>query len=227
MPLAPGIHHLAPTVPVYVLDGPEPGPVALVEAGIHGDEIAGVHALQELLEEGFRPDRGRVIVLPVMNPAAYRARERAAPGGLDMNRVFPGDPDAPEVERRLAHTIFSLMRSEAPTLVVTLHESLKRFHPDIPVSFGQTLVYGVEPMPPVVADVVRALNDELAHPYERWAPHYFPVSTSSTEVIVAALGCTGLTVETWKGFDEPRRVAMQRRTVDLLLRAHGNLNASE
>ena len=44
------------------------------------------------LEEGIPPLRGRLIVVPVMNPAAYRARERTAKGGLDLNRCFPGTP---------------------------------------------------------------------------------------------------------------------------------------
>ncbi|MCA9518389.1 MAG: hypothetical protein KC635_25820, partial [Myxococcales bacterium] len=111
-------------------------------------------------------------------------------------------------------------------LVVTLHESWKRFHPDVPVSFGQTVVYGVEPRPPVVDRVVAAMNEELATPYEVWAPHHFPVATSSTEVIVDAIGCVGLCIETWMGFDEARRVAMHKRVVGLLARDIGVIDAA-
>src|SRR5512134_1022076 len=101
MPLSAGVHFFAPTLALHVFDAPEPGPTALVQAGIHGDEIAGVHALADLLEAELRPTHGRLIVVPVMNPPAYRARQRMAPGGLDLNRCFPGDADAPERERRL------------------------------------------------------------------------------------------------------------------------------
>ena len=59
-PISAGHHLLWPTVSAYVFDAPQPGPTALMQAGIHGDEVAGVHALQELLEEGLRPDRGRL-----------------------------------------------------------------------------------------------------------------------------------------------------------------------
>lgn len=217
------VHLLAPTVPLYELQASEPGPTALVQAGIHGDEIAGVHALQEILEEGLAPVRGRLLVVPVMNPGAYRARERAAPGGLDLNRCFPGDADAPEVERRLAAVFMDLVLRERPALVATLHESLKRYHPQVPVSFGQTVVYGVQPMPPVVGRVVEAMNQHLEHPYELWAPHHYPVSTSSTEVIVDTIGCVGLCIETWSGFDEARRVQMHRDVVRLLLQDLGLL----
>lgn len=222
MPLPPGVHHLSPTLPVHVFDAARPGPTAVIEAGIHGDEVAGVHALQELLEEGLRPEAGRLIIIPVMNPPAYRARQRAAPGGLDLNRCFPGDAASEARERRLARRFMDLMLDERPALVATLHESQKRYDPGVVPSFGQTLVYGVDPMPALVGEVVGRLNLGASE-QERWAPLYYPVPTSSTEVIVDAIGCVGVCVETWMGFDEARRVAMQREVVGHLLAGIGVL----
>ena len=49
--LAAGIPHPTPTSSRHVFEGPRPGPTAIIQAGIHGDEIAGVHALQEWLED--------------------------------------------------------------------------------------------------------------------------------------------------------------------------------
>lgn len=217
MPLPAGTHFLGPTIPVHVFDADEPGPTAIIEAGIHGDEVAGVHALEELLEAEIRPDRGRLIVIPVMNPPAYRARQRAAPDGLDLNRCFPGDPDAEAREHRLAHRFMSLMEDERPALLATLHESKKRYDPEVNPSFGQTIVYGVDPAPAIVGDTVDRLNAQLGDEAERWAPQYFPVETSSTEVIVDRVGCVGLCIETWMGFPERRRIDMQRLVVELLL----------
>ncbi|MEM9696848.1 MAG: succinylglutamate desuccinylase/aspartoacylase family protein [Myxococcota bacterium] len=223
MPLGEGVSFLTPTTPVHTFVAKESGPTAIIEAGIHGDEVAGVHALQELLEQGMRPTRGKLIIIPVMNAPAYRARRRARPGGLDLNRCFPGDATAEEPERRLARRYMDLMLEESPALLATLHESQKRHHPAIPASFGQTVVYGVEPMPPIVQRVVDAMNETLEHPYEQWAPHHYPVATSSTEVIVDAVGCIGLCIETWMGFEETRRVKMQRMVVDRLLHEVGML----
>jgi hypothetical protein len=229
--LSAGIHHLTPTVPVHVFDAPEAGPTALIQAGIHGDEIAGVHALQELLEADIRPTRGRLIVVPVMNPGAYRARERCALqspvpgsyGGLDLNRCFPGDAGASALERRLAAQFMELVRSERPALMATLHESYKRYDPKVTPSFGQTIVYGVQPAPPVVARLIDRLNRRFHQPGEYWDPQHYPVATSSTEVIVAEIGCVGLCVETWMGFPEARRIEMQRGVVEILLDEFGIL----
>lgn len=211
---------LSENVYLHTIEADRSGPTALVQAGIHGDEIAGVHALEELLEEAFAPTRGRLLVVPCMNPPAYRARRRAAPGGLDLNRSFPGDADAPEREKRLARVFMDLVQTERPALMATLHESLKRHHPDFEVSFGQTLTYGVEPRPPIIDRVIARLNASIANPYETWAPHYYPVPTSSTEVIVGAIGedrIIGICVETWMGFELQRRVAMQKQVVRELL----------
>jgi hypothetical protein len=215
--LTAGHHALWPTVVATVLDAPEPGPTALVQAGIHGDEIAGVHALQELLEEGITPARGRLIVIPVMNPPAYRVRTRFVAEGLDLNRQFPGDAGAARYEPRLAHTFMQLVLEERPALVATLHESNRRYDPAVVPSFGQTLVYGVDPVPPELVDVVAALNTAIRGPEERWDTLYYPVATSSTEVIVAATGCLGVCVETWMGFEERRRIDLQKEVVLRLL----------
>ena len=221
MPRAPGSHWLTPTVPLHVMEASTPGPTVLIQAGIHGDEIAGVHALSEMLEDGLAPARGRLLVVPVMNAPAYRARLRSAPGGLDLNRCFPGDASAPEPEKRLARMFMDLVIEERPVLVCTLHESTKRFDPKVVPSFGQTLVYGVQPMPPVIGRVVERLNALRASDEETWATQHYPVATSSTEVIVEAIGCVGICVETWMGFPEARRIEMQREVVDILLDEFG------
>lgn len=217
------VEPLTPTILLHRIQAETPGPTAVVQAGIHGDEIAGAHALEEMLEAGFAPVRGRLLVIPVMNPGAYRARQRCAPGGLDLNRCFPGDAGASEVEPRLARMFMDLYEREKPELIVTLHESMKRYHPEVPVSFGQTLVYGVQPRPAIVDAAIGRMNQALHNPYELWAPHHFPVATSSTEVIVDRLGCIGLCAETWMGFELPRRVAMQKQLVTVLLEEMGLL----
>jgi hypothetical protein len=217
MPLSAGVHFFSPTVHLHVMEAEEPGPTAVIQAGIHGDEVAGVHALEEMLEDGIVPTHGKLIVVPTMNRAAYRARQRARPDGLDLNRCFPGDGDAPEPEKRLARKFMDLMIDEKPALVATLHESWKRYDPRVVPSFGQTIVYGVKPMPEIVTRVLDRLNARFTGEQEHFDPQYYPVSTSSTEVIVDAVGCVGLCIETWMEFEERRRIEMQKAVVEYLL----------
>ena len=102
---------------------------------------------------------------------------------------------------------------------------MKRYDPAVTPSFGQTLVYGVDPCPPLVSRAVDRLNELTTDPAERWATLYYPVATSSTEVIVDAIGCVGTCVETWMGFPLSRRVELQRQVIDTLLQGLGLVDA--
>ena len=212
------ISHITPTLPIYEFAASKDGPTAIIQAGIHGDEIAGVHALEAWLEEGVHIERGRLVVIPRMNPGAIRVRSRCAPDGADLNRAFPGNIDSKSTTDKLAAEFMARYESLKPDIVVTLHESQKRYHPQVPVSFGQTVVYGVEPAPPIVDHLITEMNRTLATPYELWAPHYFPVPTSSTEVIVDTFNCVGLCLETWMGFPLERRIEMHRALVNHILK---------
>ena len=72
----------------------------LVLAGNHGDEYEGQVAALRLLQE-LQPEQvtGRVIVVPVLSPAASKANTRNWPSGANFNRSFPGRPDGPPNEQ--------------------------------------------------------------------------------------------------------------------------------
>jgi predicted deacylase len=78
------------------------GPVALVTAGIHGDEGPwGAWAIRQLLEM-TTPDEllGTLRVVPVANPLAMESDTRnAAIDQLDLNRSFPGSATGSYTER--------------------------------------------------------------------------------------------------------------------------------
>ncbi len=63
------------------------GPTVLVLAGNHGDEYEGQVAALRLLQE-LQPEQvsGRVIVIPVLSPAASKANTRNWPSGANFNR---------------------------------------------------------------------------------------------------------------------------------------------
>jgi hypothetical protein len=73
-------------------------PEVAVVGAIHGDEPCGVAAIEALLED--RPPVERPVKLVVANEAALGAGERYIDD--DLNRSFPGDPEASSHEKRLA-----------------------------------------------------------------------------------------------------------------------------
>jgi predicted deacylase len=97
-------------------------PVALVTAGVHGDEGPwGAWAIRRLLEQvpaGWLT--GTLRLLPLANPLATEADARCAPlDGLDLNRSFPGREDGSHTEMLAA----AIVREALPGVdaVIDLH----------------------------------------------------------------------------------------------------------
>ncbi len=196
--------------PWLELRGAEPGPALLVQAGIHGDEIAGTLALDALIPR-LEVTRGRLVVLPRMNRPAVEAGRRFL--NEDLNLVFPGEADGSPYERQLAAALFAWTGERQVDVVLTLHESRYLHDGTDGRTFGQTIVYGVKPMPELVQRVLDRMNADVVEPRQRFWPNYFPIDTSSTEQIVAKWGVLGFAAETWRGFELETRVALQTELI--------------
>jgi len=81
--------------PVISITGAKPGPVLFVNAGVHGGEYPAIEAVIRL-SNTLDPKKiaGTVILMPVMNLPAFRARTPfvCPVDNVNPNRVFPGDP---------------------------------------------------------------------------------------------------------------------------------------
>lgn len=78
-------------VPVIIERGKKPGPVILITAGIHGDEINGVEIVRQIIAKGInKPQKGTIICIPVVNVFGFLNLAREFPDGRDLNRMFPG-----------------------------------------------------------------------------------------------------------------------------------------
>lgn len=107
LPIGSLIDYQPITMNVHVHRSRKPGPVLLLTAGIHGDEIVGVEILRRLLKsKRLRSLRGTLLVVPVVCMPAFLARTRYLPDRRDLNRLFPGSPDG-SLGGRLAATFAS------------------------------------------------------------------------------------------------------------------------
>ncbi|NVJ88948.1 MAG: succinylglutamate desuccinylase/aspartoacylase family protein [Flavobacteriaceae bacterium] len=79
-------------VPVIIERSIVDGPVILLMAGLHGDEVNGVGIIREIIQQKLnKPKAGTIICLPVFNIFGYLFHSREFPDGRDLNRVFPGN----------------------------------------------------------------------------------------------------------------------------------------
>lgn len=92
-------------MPVYVFNGKRKGPVLLIQAGLHGDEINGVEILRRMIyEKRFQISAGTVLVVPTVNVYGFIHFSRDMPDGKDINRSFPGSKNG-SLASRVARSV--------------------------------------------------------------------------------------------------------------------------
>lgn len=83
--------HTPVQVPVFVERSLKDGPIVLLMAGMHGDEINGMEIIRRVIRKKWnKPIAGTIICLPVFNIFGYLNLKRELPDGRDLNRSFPG-----------------------------------------------------------------------------------------------------------------------------------------
>lgn len=108
-------------IPVVVQRGVEEGPVLLLLAGVHGDEVNGIDTVRRVLDElRERPlVQGTLVAIPVLNVFGFLAMKRELPDGRDLNRFFPGAANG-SLASRLAHALVTEVLP-AVDVVIDLH----------------------------------------------------------------------------------------------------------
>ncbi len=78
-------------IPIFIHQSKTPGPVLMLIAGMHGDEINGVEIMRRIIsEKKYIVDKGAVICIPIINIYGFINFSRDVPDGKDINRSFPG-----------------------------------------------------------------------------------------------------------------------------------------
>ena len=121
-------------------------PEVAVVAAIHGDEPCGARAVERLVAEDPAVDRPVKLVV---------ANEEALADGVryldeDLNRAFPGDPDADTHEGRLA---YDLRRELRGCTTLALHSTQSYAEPFVLVNAVDAVTRGLVPHLPVDAVV--------------------------------------------------------------------------
>ncbi|ARD21683.1 MULTISPECIES: succinylglutamate desuccinylase/aspartoacylase family protein [Shewanella] len=105
---------------VEVFHSKKPGPVLLVCAAIHGDELNGIEICRRLIDKiSIRTLTGTLMVVPIVNVFGFIHQSRYLPDRRDLNRCFPGSAKG-ALASRLAHLFSSELMSKA-THIVDLH----------------------------------------------------------------------------------------------------------
>ena len=100
----------------HELDGGS-GPATCILAGMIGDKPLGVLALHRFIAT-LRPLplKGKVIVIPCVNPFGFQGSTRHNPDLVELNRRFPGSPSG-MVSDQIAHAVFTMLKERVDAVV--------------------------------------------------------------------------------------------------------------
>ncbi len=105
---------------VEVIHGRWQGPVLLVCAAIHGDELNGIEVIRRLRTlPTLDRIRGTLVLVPIVNMFGFLNQSRYLPDRRDLNRGFPGS-ETGSVAARTADVFFRTIVSRC-THVIDLH----------------------------------------------------------------------------------------------------------
>ena len=222
---------------VTTQDSGLPGAHVMLSAVVHGNEICGAHALDYLLREGVRPDRGK-LTLAFMNVEAYARFNPANPLASryvdeDFNRVWSSevlDGSRRSAELRRAREVRPLM--DTVDLLLDIHSMQ---HPTAPLLLAGPLAKGsklaVEVASPahVVCDAGHAAgtrlrdyaafgdpgsarNAVLVECGQHWSRRTARVAI---DVALRFLACSGIVAHDWLEARLPKAAPARQRIIDV------------
>lgn len=161
------------SIPVQVLNGRQRGPVLLVCAAIHGDELNGIEIVRRVVNSNWiRQLRGTLIAVPIVNVLGIIQRSRYLPDRRDLNRCFPGTEKG-SLGARVANLFVQEILSKCQ-FAIDLHTGAVhrdnmpqvRVHLDNPAAAEMAHAFGV----PLIIDApirdgsLRGAGDDLGIP---------------------------------------------------------------
>jgi predicted deacylase len=94
----------------HVVQGAQDGPRLLILGGVHGDEFESMVTIRRLIN-AIKPGelKGSVVLVPVVNEAAFLRGSRTAEDGLDLARTLPGKIDG-SITEQIAYAVSQQIR---------------------------------------------------------------------------------------------------------------------
>ncbi len=161
------------SIPVQVINGRSRGPVLLVCAAIHGDELNGIEIVRRVINSRWIGKlRGTLIAVPIVNVLGIIQRSRYLPDRRDLNRCFPGSEKG-SLGARVANLFVQEILKKCQ-FAIDLHTGAVhrdnlpqvRVHLDNPLAAAMAHAFGV----PVIIDApirdgsLRGAGDDLGIP---------------------------------------------------------------
>ncbi len=202
--------------PVYIIKTDYKEPLIMIVAGTHGNEKAGIKAA-EYLKDNLHIERGTLMIIPKANILAYEKCVRYFPPEINLNRVYPGNPQGNSIEK-LAYEIFNLMKRYDIVLLVDLHESIE-FYNKNPKNYGQTVVIDSnnDYLFELGTFLVEEMNKGIIEDSNKYQVLVDPIKGSTAYSAHHQLGIPAITFETCRKLPLSFRIDEHLRFIKIIL----------
>jgi hypothetical protein len=204
------------TTKIFELDSGKPGPTILIVAGTHGNEPAASYYFSNIIKSKYRPDSGKMIIIPRVNDCALKINRRSVPLLGDINRKYYIDNKVNleknrEVNEkvngevngninRINKQIIEIINSNQIDFVLDFHEGYD-FHNYNSNSFGSTISYtndNTGKAKDYGGKIVEKLNETINNEKKRFTlldPSYKPIKGTLLDFL-SELKISGILIET-------------------------------
>lgn len=202
--------------PAYIIQTPFKKPIIMILAGTHGNEIAGIEAT-EYLKDNINIEKGTLIIIPRTNILACKKKLRNFPQNINLNRVYPGNPQGNSVEK-LAYEIFGLMMSYDIDLLIDLHESVE-FYKKNPNNYGQTIVIDSNDgyLFDLSSSIVEEMNEGIVDNNNKYQVLVQPIKGSAAYSANYQLSVPAMTFETCRKLPLYLRIEEHIKFIKIIL----------
>lgn len=204
---------------LYIIRSVNPGPTVMIVGGVHGNEIAGYKAADQI--KNWKISRGTLLVLPQANKQAIAINKRYVSGEADLNRSFPQQSSA-SGDNTLARAIYNVVKEYKVNWLMDMHEGYDFYKNSSTDSVGQTLIYYPNADTKRVSEnIVNNLNSGIKTSYKQFTLLRYPVRGSLARASAEFLGVNSFIFETAQKQDLSERINYQLKAAELLLKELG------
>lgn len=196
----------------YVIDSGVAGPVVMITAGIHGNEIAGPQAADQIRQWTLK--RGTLIIVPEANRPALKKNTRNVPRAdkeiEDLNRNFPvtreEKPKCP-----LSTALWKLTESRKPDWLLDLHEG--RDFARTSTSVGSSIIADRSPEAKKQAQkMLDSINDTITESQKKFLLKSPPAKGSLARAASELMGTRSFILETTRK-DQPLSLRIRQHRI--------------
>jgi hypothetical protein len=211
--------------PYYIIDSGIPGPVLLINGGMHGNEPAGSLAAWRFVH--YTPIKGKLVIIPELNSLGLKANNRTGSYPGDPNRDYPRSANE-TADDKLSRNIWQLGQDQQVTWLIDLHEGYD-YHKVNSSSVGQSIIMhkGTAAQhatrDQVVNAMITAANKTVSNANHRFSHLHNPVVGSLARATGDYLGVAAMIIETSRKQSLSLRIEQHEIMVSTAMRELGML----